>query len=211
MTEKLAPYLIMEGGSMSGKTTQSKLLLPKLLEEGEWQMVREPGGTIFGSEMRHAVQRPDRPEQVHPLAEFFAYSADRTQLAREVIWPALKRGVGVLSDRCWFSSYAFQGQKVAKSFIVDISHEATDNLKPTLVLYYDLLPELAQERMKAKLDLDIHDLKDLDFKRRVRDNYLELATLYPEVWVTIDASQSIDKIFHDTLLVLETHDILPFN
>lgn len=193
---------------MCGKTTQSKLLLAELSKTGSWQTVREPGGTIFGDELRHAVQRADRPENVDPLAEFFAYSAIRAQLIAQVILPALKQNTGILSDRSWYSSYAFQGQKVPKDFIVEISRRATAGVQPTAVLYYDLLPELAQERMKTKLDLDIHDLKDLDFKRRVRDNYLELATMYPDVWITIDASQSIEKIFQDTREVLESHNIL---
>ncbi len=208
MAEKLAPYVILEGGSMSGKTTQRKLLLPRLTLHRAWQEVREPGGTIFGDEIRDAVQRHDRPEYVYPLAEFFAYSAARTQLIQQVVLPALRNGVGVLSDRSWFSSFAYQGQTIAKDYIVMVSTEATAWTLPDVVLYFDLLPELAQERVKLKGDLDIHDLKGLDFHRRVRDNYLELGFRYPNFWRTIDASQSVEAVFADSLAVLSQAGIL---
>lgn len=203
--ENKGKFVVSEGGPMAGKTTQLNLIKPCLGDN--WQFYREPGGTPFGEEMRYSVQRVDRPEDVHPVAELFAYSASRAQLVHNYVLPALSMGTNVWFDRYWYSTYAYQGQKVDKDLIRTISAVATSGLEPELVLFFDILPELAEARKTGKTDLDIHDIKGLDFKRRVRDNYLELAIHDPDRWVVIDASRSIEEVFHDSIKALQKHGI----
>ncbi len=203
MPEK-GKFVVSEGASMAGKTTQVNLIKP-CLGQG-WEFYREPGGTPFGEDMRSAVQQLGRLD-VDPVAELLAYSASRAQLIRTVVIPALTVGTNIWLDRYWYSSYAYQGHRVSKEVVRAVTAIATDDLEPDLVLYYDVTPEVTLERMKNKIDLDIHDVKDLDFKRRVRDNYLELAAKYPDIWVVIDASKSIQEVFEDSLRVLQERGI----
>lgn len=205
MSKVESKFVVSEGGSMAGKTTALNLLKPHLGEN--WQFYREPGGSQFGEEMRNAVQRIDRPEDVHPIAELFAYSASRAQLVNQYVLPALGAGINVWLDRYWYSTYAYQGQFMDKKLIRTVSAVATSGLEPDLVLFYDLLPELSQARQAGKIDLDIHDIKGLDHKRRVRDGYLELAIRDPQRWVIIDASKSIEEVFQASLTALQERGI----
>lgn len=193
--------MVAEGAVAAGKSTAIKGIKPYL---PEWVFTREPGGTEFGELMREAVQ--ERHDiNVEPMAALLAYNASRANLVGEVILPTLRSGGGVFLDRYWYSSLAYQGSEgVAGEVIRGISLTATGGLEPGLVLYYDLLPELAIERRGGRLgDLDRYDVKDLDFFAKVREAYLELAGEMSNYWRVIDASQSIEDVLADSLNVLE--------
>lgn len=200
--EKLKPFVVIEGGSGAGKTTAKRGIEENLKN---WVLLREPGGTEFGELMRVAVQETHGIE-IDPMAAFMAYSASRANLVNAEILPVLsglKSGEGVLLDRYWFSSFAYQGsEKVDREIIVQISKIATGGLMPNLVLHYDLAPELALLRKTGCSDIDRYDMKEFEFHVRVRDAYMELATRYKDCWRVIDASQSKEKVLIDSLEAL---------
>lgn len=195
-------FVVAEGGSGAGKTTAVQGIMPAL--EG-WRFFREPGGTEFGDMMRDAVQQ--HPElEIDPMAAFMAYSASRANLVNNEIVPILtgiKEGQGVFLDRYWFASYAYQGsEKVDKAVILSVSKLITGGVMPDLVLHFDLMPELALVRKTGCSDIDRYDMKELSFHSRVRDAYLELAHMYPDIWKVIDASQSKELVLRDALEAL---------
>ena len=193
--------IILEGGSGVGKTTVTKGL--RELLPPDWSFYREPGGTGFGDAMRDAVQGI-HDYDVDPLAAFMAYSASRANLVALEILPVLGKGMGVVVDRWWYSSYAYQGgDKVDKELITSVSMAVTRGLVPGVVLHYDLLPEIGMARKKGCADIDRFDMKELDFHRRVRDAYLELSQKFPDFWRVIDASQTPGKVFADTVNILK--------
>ncbi|KKS63593.1 MAG: Thymidylate kinase [Candidatus Collierbacteria bacterium GW2011_GWF2_42_51] len=196
MTENKKPLLVIEGGSGSGKTTAIKGIREYLQD---WKFFREPGGTDYGELLRTAVQETHGIE-IDPMAAFLTYSASRANLINTRVIPileGLREGKGVLLDRYWFSSYAYQSsEKVDKAIIVAVSKIATKGLMPDLVLHYDLAPELA------------YDMKELAFHSRVRDAYLELSVKYPDFWRVIDVSQSIPKVLDDSLVTLKEFGLI---
>jgi len=200
--EKRRPFVVVEGGSGVGKTTVMDGLRNVL---GDWKFLREPGGTEFGELMREAVQQ--HPElSIEPMASFLAYSASRANLVNQEILPVLtgmREEKGVLLDRYWFSSYAYQGsEKVNKAIILSVSKMATGGLMPDLILHFDLLPELALLRKTGCTDIDRYDLKELDFHKRVREGYLELAVKYPSIWKVIDASKTKSEVLWESLMAV---------
>jgi dTMP kinase len=68
--------------------------------------VREPGGTPLGNSIRTILL--DTPGDVAPAAEALLFMASRAQLVRDEIDPALARGVVVIMDRFFLSTYAYQ-------------------------------------------------------------------------------------------------------
>jgi len=206
MKEK--PFIVVEGGSGSGKTTAIEGIRPNLVD---WKFFREPGGTDFGELMRVAVQETHGIE-IDPMASFMAYSAARANLINCEVIPileGLKQAKGVLLDRYWFSSYAYQGtEKVDKAIILNVSKVATHGLMPGVVLHYDLAPELAILRKTGCSDIDRYDMKELAFHSRVRDAYLELSVKYPDIWKVIDASQSKEKVLCDSLAILRERGLV---
>ena len=198
-SELVRPFVVVEGMSSSGKSTAVRGMDEYLVD---WVKVREPGGTEFGDLIRTVVQQTEFGHPVDPLAAFLGYSASRAQLVSEVIMPQLVDGKNVISDRWWYSSYAYQGggEGLDREFIRAVSLKVTRGLAP-LTLFFDLVPEVVLERRGAKEDLDRYDLQAIDFFARVRQAYLELGEQVDH-WRVIDASQSRDKVVQDCLEVL---------
>jgi len=206
MTKKRGKLIVIEGGVGSGKTTQLAIL-KKNLKKG-WEFYREPGSTEFGEKVRDAVQGLHNYE-VDEYAAMFGYSAARANLIRGVIAPRLKKGINIVLDRYWFSTYAYQGSNGASKKIIKlVSKIATGNLKPDLVIFYDLDPKIGMARKNGRKDSDRYDIKKLDFHRKVRKNYLALRKLYPDIWKTIDASESIDGVAEKTKQLLAKFGII---
>lgn len=203
---KRGKLLVIEGGSGSGKTTQIRYLKKEL--KG-WEFYREPGSTTFGEKMRNAVQALRHGYEVEAYAAMFAYSAARANLIRGVIIPKLKKGIDVVLDRYWYSTYAYQGSDGAsKKTIEKISKMATDGLKPDLVLFYDLDPVIGMKRKSGRRDSDRYDVKVLAFHTKVRRSYRELGKRLGRIWQTVDASKSIDEVRSETLNLLKKYKIV---
>lgn len=206
--ERNRPFVVVEGGSGSGKTTAIEGMKPSL---ANWKFLREPGGTEFGELMREAVQQRMDIE-VDPLAALMAYSASRANLVNLEVLPVLEGFggfEGVFLDRYWFATYAYQGSdSVDREIIITVSKIATSGLMPDLVLHYDLLPELAMMRKSGCDDIDRFDKKDLDFHRRVREAYLDLSVKYADCWKVIDASKSKEEVLADSLNALRERGLI---
>lgn len=203
---KKGKLIVIEGGSGSGKTTQIRYLKKEL--KG-WEFYREPGSTTFGEKVRNAVQSLRHGYEVDDYAAMFGYSAARANLIRGVIIPKLKKGVNIVLDRYWYSTYAYQGSDGASKKIIEkISKIATDNLKPNLVIFYDLNPVIGMKRKSGRKDADRHDVKGLAFHKKVRRSYHQLAKKIGRIWKTVDAENSIEEVRSDTLNLLKKYKIL---
>src|SRR5256886_15957959 len=99
-----------EGTEESGKSTHMQLLAERLRAAGRTvRVLREPGGTPIGEEIRHTLKHSQQNQAMTPEAELLLMNASRAQLVREVIRPALAAGDLVLSDRFYDSTTAYQG------------------------------------------------------------------------------------------------------
>lgn len=165
-------------------------------------MVREPGGTRFGEMVREAVQG-DHDLEVSPTAALFAYSAARVNLVKHMVLPAMEKGMNVLMDRYWFSTFTYQGAEgVSKPLIMAVSLLATGGMLPRKVAHLDLLPGVGMKRKYSNCTgLDRYDVKDLAFHKRVRSNYHQLGRIYsglgkviPVEWRVVDAEQDLRDV-----------------
>jgi dTMP kinase len=193
-------FIVIEGGSGSGKSTQIRLLKKKL--KNGWRFYREPGSTKFGEKIRDAVQGLHN-YKVDEYAALFAYSAARANLIRKIIIPKLDKGINIILDRYWYSTFAYQGTGVKKGEIEQVSKIATDNLKPNLVIFYDVEPEVGIKRKSKNKDADRYDFKDLEFHKKVRKNYGLLSKKLMKIWVTIDGSNDIKTVEKETFKALK--------
>lgn len=110
-------FICFEGIDGSGKTTQIKLLQEYLSQlRVEHIIVREPGGTKAGEEIRNILLHSDF--RLQPESELLLFMAARAQIVREVIRPALEKGLVVLADRFMDSSLAYQG--IGRSIGIEI-------------------------------------------------------------------------------------------
>lgn len=190
-------FITFEGSEGSGKSTQIKMLAAHLRQRGyEVLVTREPGGTHIGEQVRQCLHDVKNKEMT-AAAEALLYSASRSQLVREVIAPALEKGVVVICDRYADSTIAYQGygRQLDLEALATITHFATGGLKPDLTIYFDIdVEEGLSRRTAGGEEMNRMDLQEIGFYKRVRIGYKELVKKEPERWVTVDASRPPDEI-----------------
>jgi len=197
----LSLLITFEGPEGSGKTTQMELLRDYLEEKGYSVLAtREPGGTSIGDQIRAILLDPRNTEMV-PASEALLFSAARAQIVHQVIRPHLQRGGIVLCDRYADSTLAYQGygHGLDLEMLHTITALATDGLKPDLTIYLDIDVEEGLRRKLAaheaeRAEWNRLDQQELDFHRRVREGYLQMAVKEPDRWLVIDATQSVEAI-----------------
>jgi len=186
----------MEGPDGSGKTTQIDLL-KKYLEKKGYDIViaREPGGTVIGEAIRKIILNPEYEEMGH-MTELLLYASARAQLVNQVIKPALTEGKAVICDRFVESSAVYQGigRGLGVDTVYEVNNYALGDVQPKLTIFMDLDAEEGIKRKKEQAELDRMEKEDLSFHKRVVDGYRQLARLYPERIVPIDATLPIDTI-----------------
>ncbi len=189
-------FITLEGPEGSGKTSHIKPLAEWL--EGRGHKVfttREPGGTPIGEQIR-AILHDLKNAEMHPRTETLLYQAARAQIVEQIIRPKLAQGYIVLSDRFADSTLAYQGyghqQDLAR--VRNLIHYATGGLTPELTLLLDVDVETGLRRKTKNGEWNRLDAYDLDFHRRVRAGYLELARAEAARWVILDASQAWGEV-----------------
>jgi dTMP kinase len=191
-------FIAFEGGEGTGKSTQSKLLKKWLEKEGEEVVLsREPGGTDLGQGLRKILLGHETGE-ISPRAEALLYAADRAHHVFSVIRPALDRGDVVITDRYFDSSIAYQGagRVLQPNEVARISRWATESLFPTLTIVIDQPAEVGLARLKGR---DRLEAEPLAFHERVRNEFLQIASMDPERYLIVDGTQSIDEIHEEII------------
>jgi dTMP kinase len=186
-------FITLEGPEGSGKTTQARELAEFLRQQGYAVLTtREPGGTSIGDQVR-AILTDLQNAAMHPRTEILLFLAARAQLVEEVIRPALAQGILVVCDRYADSTLAYQGygHGVSLDTLRTLLAFATGGLTPDLTFLLDIDPEEGLQRRRSAGQWNRLDAYDLDFHRRVRQGYLELARQDPQRWVIVDASQPL--------------------
>ncbi len=191
--------IVLEGVEGAGKTTQVPLLMESLARMGvECVAVREPGGTPTGDAIRAILLDPSgRPE---PETEALLFLASRSQLVREVIRPALQRGVAVIADRFLLSTYAYQvaGRGLSESEVRAANGLATGGLVPGLNIVLDLPPAEGLQRISGRGIADRIERSGREFHERVAEAFREFARLewqreHPEAGPVVLVDASGDK------------------
>jgi dTMP kinase len=193
LTGKLISF---EGGDGAGKSTQLSLLSTDLEAVGRRVVLtREPGGTRLSEQIRSWVLHES--DALCKQAELLLIFAARAQHISEVIRPALLRGDWVLCDRFTDASYAYQGggRGIPVGFIQQIEAVSTEGVRPDLTLLLDLPVIEGIERSVGRgQGSDRFEEQDLEFKRRVRQAYLDRQSDEPDRIRIINATKSVESV-----------------
>lgn len=189
-------YLALEGGDGSGKTTVASALADRLGSDGEEVVVvREPGGTALGEVVRGLLLDSGH---VDAWAEVMLFAAQRAQLAREVVAPALSRGAWVISDRTYYSSLAYQGH--ARGLGVDrvrlINETGLDGVVPAWVFVIDFDAGTALGRQHRA---DRIGGEGVAFQEAVREGYRILARSEPGRVILLDGRSAVEELVDEIL------------
>ena len=196
-----ARFVTFEGLDGSGKSTHLERAFGWFEAAGvSAVMTREPGGTPIGKAIRDVFLDPQWG-RVDGRVETLLIFASRRQHLLEVIEPALAAGKHVLCDRFTDSTLVYQGigRGVEAEVIERVDQLATGGRTPDRTLLFDLPAAVArgrghsQKRAERKNGIDRLDSEDLDFYRRVRAAYLELAERHAERFVIVDSSGDVES------------------
>jgi dTMP kinase len=194
-------FVSFEGGEACGKSTQVARLIRKLESVGQQVLsIREPGSTQAGEVIRNLLLHSDQGISLTPAAEVLLFSASRAQLVAEVIRPGLKAGKIVVADRFTDSTTVYQGiaRGLELKFIRELEEFVCAGLRPAITLLLDLDLETIQNRRLRRVrpvnSPDRIEELPLEFHRKVREGYLQLARQSPERIKVIDAARSVDEV-----------------
>jgi dTMP kinase len=200
-TTKRGLFITFEGPEGSGKSTQLRRLAARLRAEGRTVLeTAEPGGTAIGMQIRR-VLLDAKNHELRPTTELLLMFAARAQNVDELILPALSRGEIVLCDRFTDSSLVYQGaaRGLGAEVVYEVDRIACRGLVPDLTIVVDIAIELGLERARARnrntQDVETRlDEQAIEFHRKVRDAYLQLAVDEANRVKLVDGSGSEEKV-----------------
>ena len=190
MTER-GKFITVEGIDGAGKSTHIGFITDFLVARGETVVAsREPGGTPLGEKLRDLLLH----EKMHLETEALLMFASRREHIAQVIEPNLAAGAWVLSDRFTDASFAYQsgGRGLDRARMEALEAWVHPHLQPDLTLLFDVPLEVARERLDATRTLDKFEREQGEFFARCRAEYLRRAAQFPQRFVVIDSTRSIE-------------------
>jgi dTMP kinase len=135
-------------------------------------------------------------------AELLLFNAARSQLASEVVAPALEEGRHVVCDRYIDSTVAYQG--VARELGVEIVEQlnalVVGSCVPDVTVLLRVEVGTALDRGQQRLaegaedGTDRFEAEGAEFQRRVADAYDDLATRHPDRIRVVDGEGSPEEV-----------------
>jgi len=164
--KKKGIFICIEGLDGSGKTTHAHRIVRNLQKKGfDAVYTTEPSRGELGKFIRSSVLQGKK--RAPRVVEALLFAVDRVEHLEKMVKPALEEGKIVISDRCMYSSFAYQGAAgLDLEWIEEINRMA---LPPDLALYIDVPPEVVVKRIKRKKSV----MERLETQRKVREDYMK--------------------------------------
>lgn len=183
--------ITFEGIEGVGKSTQIQMLNDHIIQQGKTSsIIREPGSTAFGEEVRNLLLNSDF--NISPEAELLLMFASRAELVKtSLLNPQTDF---ILCDRFYDASIAYQGY--GRGLSLDFIDSLINNINcpiPDLTFLLDLDP-LEGFNRKSEDKMDRIESAGIDFFTRVRNGYLQQASKNTSRIKVIDASNDISSI-----------------
>ncbi|MBI5078470.1 dTMP kinase [Candidatus Saganbacteria bacterium] len=177
-------FITFEGGEGCGKSSHSRKLKTYLEGKGfRVMLTREPGGTRLGREIRNLLLHPESAAGgLDEITELLFFAADRVEHVGKVILPAIDDKKIVISDRFSDSTAAYQigGRNLPEDLVRYLNMVSGKGLLPDLTLLLDVSPEVGLKRAALNAAADRFEKEMIEFHRRVREKYLEIAREEPQ-------------------------------
>ena len=164
--KKKGIFICIEGLDGSGKTTHAHRLVRNLQEKRfDAIYTTEPSRGELGTFIRGTIL--EGKKRVPRVVEAVLFAVDRVEHIEKDVKPALKEGKIVVSDRCVYSSLAYQGAAGRDlEWIDEINRFA---LPPDLAIYIDVPPEVVVKRIRRKKSV----MERLETQRKVQEVYMK--------------------------------------
>lgn len=170
---KKGMLLAFEGIDGSGKSTQLQMLKHKLQDEGIGVLTTcEPSPGPVGALIRQILTGRIKADNRVIAALFAADRLDHLLNDRDGMAAKIDEGTTVLTDRYYFSSYAYHSVDVPMDWVITANEESRKILKPDLNIFIDIDADTAMERIaRSRTSRELFEKKSM--LEKVRENYLK--------------------------------------
>lgn len=172
-TMKKNLFIAFEGIDGSGKSTQVKLLTESLKKAGHkvystFEPTDSPIGSVIRDIFKHRIEADHRVIAGLFVADRLDHLLNKTN----GILKKLEDGYTVVTDRYYFSSYAYHGTHMSLDWVIEANSLSADLLRPDLNIYIDILPDVSMKRLNnGRSSIELYETKEN--LKNVRAKYLE--------------------------------------
>ena len=183
-------FIVFEGLDGSGQTTQAGLL-KDLLQKNGFKVVLTKEPTLDSEAGKKIRQALDKVIKVEPCSLQELFTQDRKEHLENLVVPAIKEGKMVISDRYFFSTFAFGASDgLDLEWLIKINNEF---LLPDLAFILKVSPKTCVKRIERR-----GEGKKLFEKEkklvRVWETYAILPNRFKNVYM-IDGEKPIEEVF----------------
>jgi dTMP kinase len=166
-------FIALEGIDGSGKSTQMSLLANQFKIAGHKVYVTcEPTDNPIGALIRDIFNHRMEGDHRTIAGLFIADRLDHLLNSEYGILKKMEEGYTVISDRYYFSSYAYQGAHMSMDWVIQANSLSADLLRPDLNVFIDISPETSMHRIqKGRNSVELFET--LDNLNLVRASYFE--------------------------------------
>jgi dTMP kinase len=189
-------FIAIEGTDGSGKSTQAKLLAEKMSANGhKVHLTFEPTNRKIGSLLRNILKGTEIADQTTIAGLFLADRLDHLLNDEDGLVKKMADGYTVISDRYYFSSYAYHGVYVDMDWVIACNEMCARILKPDLNIFVDVPTDECMRRIVANREnAELYETNEI--LKKVRDNYLKAFSKLSdkEHIVTINGGRQIAEV-----------------
>lgn len=191
-------FIVFEGTDGCGKSTQAKLLCDRLaLTQGVKNVysTEEPQQTAAGGLIRDTFNGKTKRCQNEIAALFLCDRIDHNMNPDYGIKRYLDDGVTVISDRYYYSTFAYQSNGTNLEWLKALNLGCESIEKPDICFFIDTPPEICMERMQnSRRFLDRNEDR-LEKIIKTRESYIEaFASLTDHNIVTVNGGEDAVKL-----------------
>ena len=192
-------FIAFEGIDGSGKSTQIRILAERLKIQGDTcYTTMEPTDSPIGSLIHQIMTGRIKTDNKVIAALFVADRLDHLLNDVDGIVSKVNEGITVLTDRYYFSSYAYQSVDMPMDWIIQANEQSSQILRPTVNIFIDTDPDIAMERIaRNRFHRELFEKKSRLIE--VREKYLEAFEKRKDVErvMIIDGNRSEREIAED--------------
>ena len=197
-------FIVFEGIDGAGKSTQIELLRQKLIKDGRKVFITaEPTASVTGGILRDALSGNYKRSASELAAMFLSDRIFHNVNESVGINQALERGFDVISDRYYYSSFAYQGLDSDIDWVINMNLNCPDIRKPDLCIFLDL----DAEKSKARIDTNratVEIFEKEEILNKIRNKFFDVFKRLPDENIAIiDASGSVDEIADEIFRVVD--------
>jgi dTMP kinase len=166
-------FIAFEGIDGSGKSVQVKLLAEQLEKAGhKVYSTFEPTDSRIGSIIKDIFTHKMEADHRVIAGLFVADRLHHLLNKENGILKKLEEGYTVITDRYYFSSYAYQGTHMPLDWVIGANSLSADLLRPDLNIYIDVSPDISITRINSgRSSTELYETREN--LQQVRDKYME--------------------------------------